>query len=77
MKFEGLSEKSWAPHLISYWNYRLEKAELLKYPKSPAPELLQTVNILKSGKHWLNPNGSIFVIIFDHSQRKSASKTVF
>ena len=32
---EILSKKSWASEVISFWNCRLEKAELLKCPKSP------------------------------------------
>ena len=70
IKFWMLSKKSWASQVISYWNYRLEKAELLKSPKNPVSEYLLTVNMLKSRNHCLNLHSSVFVIFFDHSQRE-------
>ena len=63
--------------MISYWNYRLEKSDLLKSPKKPVSENLLTVNILKGPKHCLNLHGSIFVIFFDNSQTKSDPSTLF
>ena len=63
--------------MISYWNYRLEKAELLKSPKNPVSEHLWTVNMLKGPKHCLNLDGSNFVMFFDHLEIKSAPKTLF
>ena len=63
--------------MISDWNYTLEKAELLKCPKSPASQHLWTVNMLNGPKHCLNTQGSIFVIAFDRSEKKSAQKTIF
>ena len=77
IKFWILSKQSWASQVISYWNYRQEKAELLKSPKNPVSEHLWAVNMLKGRKHCLNPHGSIFVIFFDHSPRKSGSKSLF
>ena len=77
VKFQTLSRKSWSSRVISHWNYTLEKAELLKWPKSSVSENLWTINMLKGAKHRLNPHGSIFVIVFDHSEKKSASKTLF
>ena len=46
IKFWILSKKSWASQLIFSWNYRLEKAELLKSQKNPISEHLLTVNML-------------------------------
>ena len=72
-----LSKESWSSQVISYWNYRLEKAQLLKSPKNPVSEYLRTGNILKGLKHCLNLPGSVFVRFFDHSQGKSAPSTLF
>ena len=58
-------------------NYRLENAELLKCPKNSVSEHIWTVNMLKGPKHCLNINGSIFVIFFDHSEKKSAPNILF
>ena len=77
IKLRILLRKIWASEVISYWNYRLEKAELLKWTKNSLSEHLWTVNMLKGPKHWLNMHGSIFFIIFDHSERKPAPKTLF
>ena len=33
-------KKSFSSEVISLWNYRVEKAELLKLPKIPVSELL-------------------------------------
>ena len=46
-------------------------------PKKHVSGHLWTVNMLKGPKHCLNPHDSIFVILFDHSKRKSASKALF
>ena len=70
-------KKIWALEIICFWNYRLQKAGLLKCLKSPVSEHLWTVNMLKGPKHCINLHGSIFVIFFDHSERKSARKTLF
>ena len=40
-------------------------------------EHLRTVNMLKILKHCLNLHDSIFVVCFDHSERKSAQKILF
>ena len=72
-----LSKKIWASQVISFWKYRLEKAELLRCPKSPVSEHLWTVNMLKGPKHCLNPHGSISVIVLDRSERKSTGKSFF
>ena len=63
--------------MISYWNYSLENAELLKCLKNPVLEHLWTVNMLNGPKHCLNLHGSIFLTFFDHSERKSAPETIF
>ena len=72
IKFWILSKKSWASQFISYWNYRLEKAELLQSPKKPISERFLAVNMLKGPKQCLNVHRSVFRIFFGHSQRKSA-----
>ena len=63
--------------------YRSERKELEKFCLSSTSnvetvwecwEHLLTVNILKGSKLFLNLRGSIFVIFFDHSERKSARK---
>ena len=77
IKFQILSKKSWASEVISFLNYRLEKAVLLQCPKSHVSEHLSKFHILKGPKHCFNLHGSIFVTFFYHSARKSASKTLF
>ena len=63
--------------MIFFWNYRLEKAELLKFPKSPVSEDLWTVNMWKFPKHCLNHDLSNFLIFFDHLEKKISSKNSF
>ena len=58
--------------MIGFWNYRLQKEPLLKSLKSTVSEHLWTVNILKALKQCLNLHGSIFLIFFHHSEKKSA-----
>ena len=72
MNFEYLEKKKRSSELICFWNDTLQKAVLLKSLKSPVSEHLWTVNMLKGPKHCLNLHGTVFVIFFDHSQRKSA-----
>ena len=55
-------------------NYRLQKAGLVKCLKSPVSEHLWTANMLKGPKRCFNLHGRIFLIFFDHSERKSAQK---
>ena len=62
---------------ITFSKYRLQKAGLLKSVKSLVSEHLWTVNMLKGPKECLNLQGSIFVIPFDNSERKSARKPLF
>ena len=77
MKFGILFKKSWALQVICFWNYRLQNASLLKCRKSPVSEHLWTVNMLKGPNDCLNLHGSIFVIFFDHYEKKSAPKFLF
>ena len=63
--------------MFCVWNFRLQKAGLLKNLKSPVSEHLWTVIMLKGSKHYLNLHVSIFVIVFDHSEKKSARKILF
>ena len=77
IKFGILWNKRWASENISFWNDRLQKACLLKCLKSLASEHLWAVNMLKCPKDALNLQSTIFVIFFDHSERESASNTLF
>ena len=63
--------------MICIWNYRLQKSGLIKCLKSNVSEHLWTVNILKGPSDYLNLHVTIFVIFFDHSERKSARKFFF
>ena len=56
---------------------RLEKGGLLKCLKIAVSEHLWTANMLKGLKHFLNLHGSIFLIFFVHSERKSSQKSPF
>ena len=56
---------------------RLQKPMLLKCRVSGVSEHLWTLNMLKRPKHCINLHGSIFLIFFDHSERKSALKILF
>ena len=76
IKFEILLKKTWAWEVFCSWNYRLQKAGLLKCPKSYESEHLWAVNMLKGPKHCINLQGSIFVQFFEYPERKSASKTL-
>ena len=77
IKLGILWKKRWALDVICFWNYRLQKAELLKCPKSGLSEHLWTVNMLKCPKHFLNLHSSIFLKFFDHSEREWARRTLF
>ena len=46
-------------------------------PKNPVSEHLWTINMLNGPKHCLNPHDSIFVIVLDRSERKSAANNFF
>ena len=63
--------------MIYYWNYRLEKSEILKSSKKPVSKHLWTVNMLKDSKDCLNLDGSVFVIFLDNSERKLAPWKLF
>ena len=77
IKFWILSKKRWSLEVISFWNYILPKARLLKCLKGPVSEELWTVNVLKSPKPFLNLHGSIFVRFFDNSEKKISPKSSF
>ena len=62
IKLGILWSKRWASDVICFWNYRLQKASLLKYVKSPLSEHLWTFNMLKGPKHLLKFRSIIFVI---------------
>ena len=57
-----------------FWNYRLEKAGLIKCIKSSLLENLRTVNALIGPKHCLNQHGRGFIIFFDDFERKLVRK---
>ena len=59
---EYLERKDEPREVICFWNYRLQKAGLLKCIKSPVSEHLWTVNMLKCPKDCLSLHGSIFLI---------------
>ena len=63
--------------MISFWNYRRQKAVLIKCLKSPVSKHLWTVNMLKGPKHCLNSHGTIFVIFFYYSETKYSRKILF
>ena len=60
--------------MISIWNYRLQKAGLLKCLKNSVSEHLWTVNMLKGSKDFLNQHGIIFLIFFLTLWMKISSK---
>ena len=66
-KTSNTFKKRWAWKIICFWISRLQKAALLKRPRSPLSEHLWTVNMLKGPKNSICMHGSIFVIFFDHS----------
>ena len=70
-------KKSSASEVISFWNNRLEKAELLKCPKSPVSQHLWTVTILIGPKHCLNLPSSIFVIFLITLIKNQVQKLCF
>ena len=63
--------------MISFLNYRLQKAALVKCLKGHVSEHLWTVNMLRGPKHCLNQHGSVFVVFFDQDERKSAQKKFY
>ena len=77
IKFEIIWKETWPSEVICFWNYRLEKADLFICPKSRVSEHLRTVNMLKGSKHCRNLHSSIFVIFFDHSEKKISSNNSF
>ena len=77
MEFGILWNKRIASDYICFCNYRLEKAGLLKCPKSLVSEHLWRVNMLEGPKHCINLQLSIFFIFFDHSETKSLQKLRF
>ena len=77
IKSEILWKKRWVSENIFFWNYRLQKAGLLKCQKSRVSEHLWTVIMLKGPKHFIDLDASVFVIFLDHSERKSARKNLF
>ena len=76
IKFWILLKKRLALEVISFWNYRVEKARLLKFLERSVSEHLWTVNTLSGPKHCLNLHGSIFVGFVYHSEKTSARKVL-
>ena len=74
IRFGILWKRRWASEVICFWNYRLQKAGLLKCLKSPLSEHLWTLNMLNGVKHCINLHSSIFVIFFDHSEKNQRWK---
>ena len=67
-------KKKWASEVISFWNYRLKKAGLLKCLKSPVSEHLWAVNMLSGPKHCLNQHRSIFFVFFHQYEKNELEK---
>ena len=74
IKFGILWKRRWSSKVIYFWNFRLQKARLLKWLKSPLPEHSWLANMLNGPKHCLNVHGSIFVIFFWSFRKKISSK---
>ena len=72
-----LWKRRWSLEVICFLNYRLQKAGLLKRLNSNVSAHLYADSMLKVPKQCLNMHGTIFVISFDHSARKSALKFPF
>ena len=62
--FEFFQKKDELQRLFFFWNWRPQKARLLKCLKRPVSEHLWRVNMLKGPKHWLNFHSSFFVNFF-------------
>ena len=77
IKFEILSKNSWASEVISYWNYRLENAELLKCPKSHRVRTLMDSQYFKGSETQLKSSQQFFCHIFWALWKKISSKISF
>ena len=77
IKFEILSKNSWASEVISYWNYRLENAELLKCPKSHRVRTLMDSQCFKGSETRLKSARQFFCHIFWSLLKKISSKNSF
>ena len=73
-KIVNTLKKIWASEVICFWDYWLQKAELLKCLKIPVSEHFWVVKMLKAPKQCLNHHGGRFVIYFDDFKTKSARK---
>ena len=73
----NILKKKMSLTVICFWNYRLQNAGLLKCIKSPVSDHLRTFTMLECPKDCSNICGTLFVIFFDHSEKKSAGKTLF
>ena len=78
IKFVLLCKKRSASEVICFWNYRLQKAGLLKLLKSPLREHLWIVNMLKHPKDCLNKSaGHLFCNLFwSHLNEISSENSV-
>ena len=74
IKFGIFGKKRWVSEVICFWNYRLQKAGLLKCLKSLVSEHLRKVNMLKGPKDCPNLHDSFFVIFFWTVWKKISSK---
>ena len=73
IKFWILSKKSWASQVISYWNYRLEKTELLKTQKTRIRILMDSQHI-KGSETLLKSSPQYFCRILRSLSKKFSSK---
>ena len=77
IKFGIFWKEIWASEVICFWNYRLQKAGLFKWQKSPISEHLWTVNILKTTERFLKSARQYFSHIFWSLWRETSSKNSF
>ena len=64
IQFGTLWKKRWASEVIYFWNYRLQKAGLFKWRKSPVSEHSWTLNMLKISERLLKSARQYFHHIF-------------
>ena len=76
-KFQILSTKSWPSEVISFGNYWLGKAELLKCAKSPRVRILMDIQQFKGSQTLLQSTRQYLSYIFWSLWNKISPKTSF
>ena len=74
IKFGILWKRRWASEVICFWNYTLQKAGLLKCPKSPISEHFWTANMFKRSETLLKSARQNFCQILWSFRKKISSK---